>query len=32
MNRLRDRGKKNGLAAFLDETDERIVPLFGGPP
>lgn len=31
MNRLRDRGKKNGLAEFLDETDERIVPLFGGP-
>jgi hypothetical protein len=29
LKRLHERGGKNGLAAFLDEIDEHIVPLFG---
>ncbi len=31
-SRLLERGSKNGLAAFLHEIDEHIVPLFGSPP
>lgn len=29
--RLRERGRKNGLAALLDEIDQYIAPLFGRP-
>jgi hypothetical protein len=29
--RLRERGAANGLGAFLDEIDKRVVPLFGAP-
>jgi hypothetical protein len=30
LDRLRTRGSRNGLAAFLDEIEEKLVPLFAG--
>lgn len=32
LDRLRERGTGSGLRAFLDEINERVVPLCGGPP